>query len=325
MTVFVIAVVVFVTAAITLLVVTTRPSKQAVHRQALTSRISAINLTEPSRSPAIGSGSVLEKVRVRAEVATADVLTRRNSIDRINASLRAAGWKLTAEQWVLANALLAVAGATTMFLLAGGSLGAAVFGLAVGAGIPALVLKTRKAKRRDQFVLDLPEVLTSMASALKAGQSTVMALESSASESSGAMADELSQVLIDHKLGMDLGDALSAAAARTDSEELAWVAVTIKLQQQHGGALADLLGEVAATMRERVALRRQVATLSAEGRLSIIVLMALPVVMLGFLAVARPEYFAFFLSGFGIILLATCALMMTCGYLWAKAITKVEV
>lgn len=325
MTVLVIAVVVFIASAITLLVVTTRPSKQVLHRQALVTRISAINVTEKANSTSIGSGSVLQKVRVRAETATHDALTHRNRLDRINASLRAAGWKLTAEQWVLANVLLAAAGAVTMFLLAGGSLGAALFGAAVGAGTPTLVLKTRTSKRRDQFVLDLPEVLTSIASALKAGQSTVMAVESSAAESTGAMADELSQVLIDHKLGMDLGDALTAAATRTNCEELAWVAVTITLQQQHGGALADLLSEVAATMRERVALRRQVDTLSAEGRLSIVVLMLLPVAMLGFLAVARPDYFAFFLSGFGIILLAACTLMMTCGYLWARAITKVEV
>jgi tight adherence protein B len=262
---------------------------------------------------------------VAAETRTASALRERGWRERISDDLKAAGWAISAEQWVLAQVGSGIGLAVAMFLLSGGSMAAGLFGALVGAFIPALLLRHRRGKRRLQFVLDLPDVLTSMAAALQAGMSMSNALDSAADETTGAMHDEMRQVLIDFKLGDELADALSASATRMGSEDLEWVSVTLRLQAKHGGALANLLSTVAATIRERVALKRQVQTLSAEGRLSIVVLMALPFGMLAFLAVARPEYFAFFMTGFGIIILGLCGVMMLCGYLWARSIVKVEV
>jgi len=320
------AVVVAIASVLVLLVVATRPSATQRHRHALVERITTINLTEPGQAKtAHANGSVLTRARIAAETRTQEVLAGRGWLDTIGADLKAAGWSISPERWVLTQVGASIGLGVGMFLLSAGSMAAGLFGVLVGAGVPTLALRHRRGKRRIQFVLDLPEVLTSMAAALQAGLSMSMALESATEETTGAMHDEMEQVLIDYKLGGELADALSASATRMSSEDLEWVAVTLRLQAKHGGALAALLSNVAATIRERVALKRQVQTLSAEGRLSIVVLMALPFGMLAFLAVARPEYFAFFMTGFGLIILALCGVMMFLGWLWARSIVKVEV
>ncbi len=322
----VLAVAVALASVLVLLVVATGASPAQRQRQALVERIDTINLTDPTPLAATSAnGSVLTRTRVAVEARTQEVLAERGWLDKIGADLKAAGWSMRGEQWVLTQIGASVGLGVAMFLLSGGSLAAGLFGVLVGAGVPALALRHRRGKRRTQFVLDLPEVLTSMAAALQAGLSMSLALESAAEETTGAMHDEMEQVLIDYKLGGELADALSASATRMGSQDLEWVAVTLRLQAKHGGALAGLLSNVAATIRERVALKRQVQTLSAEGRLSIVVLMALPFGMLAFLAVARPDYFAFFMTGFGLIVLALCGVMMLCGWLWARSIVKVEV
>ncbi len=322
----VLALVVALASVLILLAVATSASPAQRQRQALVERIDTINLTEPTPLAATSAnGSVLTRARVAAETRTQEVLAERGWLDKIGADLKAAGWSMRGEQWVLTQIGASVGLGVAMFLLSGGSLAAGLFGVLVGAGVPALALRHRRGKRRTQFVLDLPEVLTSMAAALQAGLSMSLALESAVEETTGAMHDEMEQALIDYKLGGELADALSASATRMGSQDLEWVAVTLRLQAKHGGALAGLLSNVAATIRERVALKRQVQTLSAEGRLSIVVLMALPFGMLAFLAVARPDYFAFFMTGFGLIVLALCGVMMLCGWLWARSIVKVEV
>ncbi len=322
----VLALAVALASVLILLAVATGASPAQRQRQALAERIDTINLAEPTPLAATSAnGSVLTRARVAAETRTQEVLAERGWLDKIGADLKAAGWSMRGEQWVLTQIGASVGLGVAMFLLSGGSLAAGLFGVLVGAGVPALALRHRRGKRRTQFVLDLPEVLTSMAAALQAGLSMSLALESAVEETTGAMHDEMEQALIDYKLGGELADALSASATRMGSQDLEWVAVTLRLQAKHGGALAGLLSNVAATIRERVALKRQVQTLSAEGRLSIVVLMALPFGMLAFLAVARPDYFAFFMTGFGLIVLALCGVMMLCGWLWARSIVKVEV
>lgn len=320
------AVVVAIASVLVLLIVATRPSAAQRKREAFASRIDTLNLADTAPgAAAAGSSSVLTRARAAAESRTQAVLAERGWLDKIGADLKAAGWAITAERWVLTHVVVTIGLGVGMFLLSGGSMAAGLFGVLMGAAIPAMALRHRRGKRRAQFVMDLPEVLTSMAAALQASQSMSVALQSATEETSGVMQDEMDQVLIDYKLGDDLADALSASATRMGSEDLEWVAITLRLQAKHGGALAVLLSNVANTIRERVALKRQVQTLSAEGRLSIVVLMALPFGMLAFMAVARPEYFSFFLTGFGLIILALCAVMMLLGYLWARSIVKVEV
>jgi tight adherence protein B len=108
-------------------------------------------------------------------------------------------------------------------------------------------------------------------------------------------------------------------AARMRSDDFTWVAQAIAIHREVGGNLAEVLDSVGQTIRERNAIRRQVKALSAEGKLSAVVLMALPFGVTGFLAVANPSYLAKFTQSLaGYAMLAAAALMMAVGAVWLK-------
>ncbi len=110
------------------------------------------------------------------------------------------------------------------------------------------------------------------------------------------------------------------------SLDFKWVVMAIRIQREVGGNLAELLLNVAATIREREYLRRQVAVLSAEGRLSAFILGGLPPFFVAYLSLARPTYLQPMLHntiGYGMIVLGV--VMMTVGIFWLKKAVKVEV
>ncbi len=122
-----------------------------------------------------------------------------------------------------------------------------------------------------------------------------------------------------------MGQALDETAARMDSDDFGWVAQAIAINRQVGGNLAEVLDTVGGTIRERGQIRRQVKALSAEGKLSAIVLMALPFGVTGFLVVTNPGYLAKFTEspiGYGLIALAVVLLLV--GGLWLRKVTTLK-
>jgi len=104
-----------------------------------------------------------------------------------------------------------------------------------------------------------------------------------------------------------------------------WVAQAIAIHREVGGNLAEVLDAVSHTIRERNAIRRQVKALSAEGKLSAIVLMALPFGVTGFISLTNPAYLARFTESFmGYALLATAGVMLLIGGLWLKKTVRIK-
>ncbi|QWZ10768.1 type II secretion system F family protein [Nocardioides panacis] len=111
-----------------------------------------------------------------------------------------------------------------------------------------------------------------------------------------------------------------------ESADFSWTVMAIRIQREVGGNLAELLLNVAATLREREYLRRQVKSLSAEGRFSAYILLGLPVVVLIFLMVSNPVYVQPLISTpIGWVLLAGMTILMTLGAFTMKKLVKVEV
>ena len=140
------------------------------------------------------------------------------------------------------------------------------------------------------------------------------------------MSGELRRALAEARLGKGMEDALEDIAQRMRSTDFSWAVMAIRIQRQVGGNLAEVIATVAATMRERELLRRQVSALSAEGRLSAWILGALPIVFTVFLVLTRPTYLAPLIQtpiGIGMIILAT--ILMTAGAIWLAKTVKVEV
>jgi tight adherence protein B len=115
-------------------------------------------------------------------------------------------------------------------------------------------------------------------------------------------------------------------ATRMDNEDFAWVADGVAIQRDTGGNLGEVLDRVGQTIRERNELHKKVRSISAEGRLSGWVMMAVPPVLGGYLTTMNPEMFkSAFLSPTGIMILGACAVLYLIGFFWIRKIVKVEV
>ncbi len=152
-----------------------------------------------------------------------------------------------------------------------------VLGLVLGLLLPPLVLRFLARRRTKRFEAVLPDVLMLVATSLESGFSLLQALDAVAKDAPEPAAKEFSRALAEARIGSDVSDALEHMAVRMDSENMRWTTMAIRIQREVGGNLAETLRTTAATLREREMLRRQVRALSAEGRLSAYILIALPI------------------------------------------------
>ena len=157
-----------------------------------------------------------------------------------------------------------------------------------------LLLKFRAARRQAAFADQLDDSLQLMAGSLRAGHSLLRSVDSVASEADAPTSEEFARIVNETRVGRDLNDALDEVAERMGSDDFTWVAQAIAIHREVGGNLAEVLDAVGHTIRERNAIRRQVKALSAEGKLSAIVLMALPFGVIGFISMSNPGYLAKF-------------------------------
>lgn len=187
------------------------------------------------------------------------------------------------------------------------------------------VLTMRQDRRRVAFADQLDDTLLLLAGSLRAGHSLLQSIDTVAREAQAPTSEEFRRIVNATRLGQDLTEAFRDVVARTASQDLDWVAQAIAIHREVGGNLASVLDAVAATIRERNQIRRQVRALSAEGRLSAIVLISLPVALLAFLAFTNPAHVAAFTTSLlGMILLAVAVALLIVGGLWLRQIVKVR-
>jgi tight adherence protein B len=205
-------------------------------------------------------------------------------------------------------------------------LGGPVVGL-VGAAIAVtafvVTVSAKSSRRRKQFEEQLPDTLSLIAGSLRAGHSLPQAIDALVQEAQSPTKEEFQRALFETQLGHTLPDALSALAARIRSEDFDWVVQAIGIQRDVGGDLASVLDNVTRTIRDRTRIRRQIDTLTAEGRLSAVVLLSLPVAVFLFLSVVNPGYVSDLTSTFtGIVMLCVAGGLMLVGAIWLKRITR---
>jgi tight adherence protein B len=240
--------------------------------------------------------------------------------------LDGAGLALKPAEWLLLHAGITVGLALLAFLATSGGLLLTLLALAAGGLGPWLYLGIRKARRLRAFNGQLPETLQLVAGSISAGLSLSQALDSVVREGSEPIAGEFRRAIVETRLGVQVEDALESVAHRMESDDFEWVVMAIRIQREVGGNLSELLLKVSGTMREREYLRRQVKTLSAEGRLSGWILGALPPGMLAYLLVVNPDYLSPMISTpLGWLMLGGAAFLMAVGAFWMSRVVKVEV
>ncbi|MEX2659267.1 MAG: type II secretion system F family protein [Acidimicrobiales bacterium] len=203
-----------------------------------------------------------------------------------------------------------------------------VFGLAAFVAAPFLAkvfLGRRIAKRRRAFEEQLPETLSIIASSLSAGHTFLRSIQMMCEEAEPPMSEEFARVVSETRLGDPLVDALERMAARLDIDDLSWTVQAIKIQQQVGGKLADLLHTLADFMRDREEIKREIDVLTAEGRISAWVLGALPVFLMLAIQVMSPGYMDPLFQGWGIPVLAGTAISVIMGVVVIKRMVEIDV
>jgi tight adherence protein B len=162
----------------------------------------------------------------------------------------------------------------------------------LGFFLPTLWLKLKARKRQKAFGEQLPDTLIAMAASLKAGHSWNQAMETVIREGSEPTSREFGRVANEVRLGRPNDDAMQAMAERLGSIDFEFVVMSVNIQRQVGGSLADLLDQVGETVRQRQQFRRKVKALCAMGRMSAYTLVALPFVMALAIFVMSPSYLA---------------------------------
>jgi tight adherence protein B len=169
-------------------------------------------------------------------------------------------------------------------------------------------------------------MLQLMSGTLRAGYSMMQGVEAVSQEVAEPMARELKRVVTEARLGRPLEEALDSVAERMNSRDFAWATMAIRIQREVGGNLAELLMTVAETMVQRERLRRDVNTLTAEGRVSAYVLGILPIGLGLVMWTLNPDYMSKLTdSGLGWGLLIAAAVSMVAGFAWMNKIIKIDI
>jgi tight adherence protein B len=258
------------------------------------------------------------------------VMDNRTSTPRTQRLLERADLPLRAGEWAVLRVASVVVGMSVgMLLLHGGSISTfvgACLGALVGVVGPVLFLKFASSRRAKKFEGQLPDVLTLVASSLSTGFSLLQALDAVARDAAEPSAKEFSRALAETRIGADLNDSLDHLADRMDSRNLRWTGMAINIQRQVGGNLAETLRTTAATLRDRQALKRHVNALSAEGKLSAYILVALPIgVFLYMLGVNKAYVELLWTTVIGIGMLGGGLVSLAIGIFWMRKVVKVEV
>jgi len=186
-------------------------------------------------------------------------------------------------------------------------------------------LSIRIARRRAAFGEQLPDVLQLIVGSLRSGFSLAQAVDAVVRDGTQPAASEFSRALAETRIGVDLEDGLNHVADRMQCDDLRWVVMATRIQREVGGNLAEVLTNTVDTMRERAQTRRHVRALSAEGRLSGYIIVALPIVLGGWLTLSKPEYMApLFTTPIGVMMVAGGVLLIIVGAFWIRALIKVE-
>lgn len=217
---------------------------------------------------------------------------------------------------------------STLVVMLIGALLFSIFGIIIGGLIgmlPLFVTGFLAKRRKNKFTRQLPDTLQLMAGSLRAGYSMVQGLDAVAKQSDAPMGPELNRAMAEARLGRPVEEALQEISDRMGSDDFEWAVMAIKIQREVGGNLAELLMTVSETMIARERLRREVRALTAEGRISAIVLAGLPPIIAIVIAVINPGYMApMFDNLIGQVALGAGALMIVVGYWLMMKMIKVE-
>jgi tight adherence protein B len=270
--------------------------------------------------------SLLQRIPLfsRLGQAAEEEVRRRGLLSGVNATLEQANIPMSPGE-----AVIAMFGLAAVVGVFGAIFNGPIYGVVVLVVLLALELfLIRFAGRREKkkFEKQLPDTLTLLSTSLRAGYSLLQATEAVASEAPEPTAREFGRAIAEARLGVSVPDALQGIVDRTQSKDFEWAVMAIEIQREVGGNLAEVLQTVGDTMRARNRLKGEITALTAEGRISAIVLGSLPFGLFLFLWGSNRDYLLPLIeSSFGRIAIGVGLLLMAGGVFWLKKIVDIEI
>ncbi|MGO4663055.1 type II secretion system F family protein [Terrabacter sp. 2TAF16] len=255
------------------------------------------------------------------------VMKDRKSTSKTMALIERADLPFRAGEWLVLR-VVAVIVAMAVGLVLGGQ--AKIIGLIGGAVLGIFImpvgLRFAASRRARKFEAQLPQILLLISTSLRSGFGLPQALDAVARDAAEPAGKEFSRALAETRIGTDISDSLERVADRMESTSMHWTVMAIRIQREVGGNLADTLRTTAGTLRERESLHRQVATLSAEGRLSAYILVALPIFIFIYMTKVNYEYVSLlWTTTVGLFMSVGGLISLGIGIVWMRQVVNIEV
>lgn len=254
-------------------------------------------LEDVTRAPADASGEGLMRTGGRPRRARAtnrreewlEVFYRVNLLNRLEESMWQAGLYLRVSEMLLIIVLMFGAAFTLSKMFLHDTLISLIAGLVTGI-LPVLYIRFRRQRRIREFVIQLPFALDLIKSSLEAGHSLLRGLQVLVQEFTDPLGGEFRTVLEQARLGMPLTRALDEMLKRMPEEDLRLLVVAIKVQSEVGSSLGQIIGRLSEIVRTRQRLQQQIRTMTAQSRMSGLVVGLLPAIVLGIFSLVQPGY-----------------------------------
>jgi tight adherence protein B len=252
------------------------------------------------------------------------IFTPKKLLDSIEVDLIQADVPLKPEEMIFIN--LASAALPTMLAeLVLNNVALAIMLAPIGAYAPLVFLKSAKARRAQKFNDQLGDALGIMANSLRAGFSFLQTMDSLSKELAPPISREFGRALKEMRLGTPTEEALRNMANRIKSDDLELIVTAVNIQRQVGGNLATILDNIASTINERIRIKGEIKTLTAQGRISGTIVALLPVFLMIVISLINPPYIAtLYTTPIGIALLGGALLSEIVGIMLIRKIVNVE-
>ena len=247
--------------------------------------------------------------------------------DRIARDLARADLKFKPGEYMALYVIAMVGGALIAYMAGGRLLLSALIGAVIGFFLPGWYVNSQKAKRLVRFNDQLPDMLNLVVNGLRAGYSTMQAMEAVSKELPAPICDEFKRVVQEMQLGIPMEKALENLLRRIPSEDLDFVVTAINVQREVGGNLAEIMDVISYTIRERVRIKGEIRALTAQAIYSGRALAVMPIGLLCILYFLNRSYvMEFFKNGFcGWLPLVAAGILIAFGYFVMTRIANVEV
>jgi len=262
-----------------------------------------------------------------SQIPALDTLLRRSErVSAIQKTLAQAGLKLRAGNFIGLCLVIGIASGIATFIISKGNPVIAWAGLFIGSLLPYSFASYRRTKRFEKFEELFPEAIDTLARAVRAGHAFTTALEMISNEVAEPVGGEFRKLYEEQKFGMPVRDALLNLTERVPLVDVKFFVTAVMLQRETGGNLAEILDNLSYVIRERFKIQRQVRVYTAQGRLTMALLMGMPPIIVTTMTLLNPAFIRpLFTDPIGHTLLVAGITLQTVGYFVIRKIIRIQV